>query len=83
MADDKSITSPLAWHNGGLYWPTKMLPPPVTTLQISKLELHTLIASHEYTAKIHGGEQGEYHQIRASYLRHRLAELTIAPGPPA
>ena len=64
------------WPEGNP-WPTKMLPPPVLTLEIAVLELEALIQHHEAMARMdhsdHDHDAGLFHEARASFLKQRLA----------
>ena len=66
----------------GKEWPASLLPPPCLTIELSVLELETLISHHdEFAVRAHrvdhNHDTGLFHEARASYMRQRLA--VIAP----
>lgn len=70
--------SKAVWPLGG-EWPAGALLPSCLTVELSVLEVETLIWHHDdFAATAHAEHDhnvGTFHQARASYLRQRLAAV--------
>lgn len=80
------MTGGTVWPPGE-EWPAGVLPPPCLTVELSALEIESLIRHHDESAAMahagHDHDAGLFHQARASYLRQRLAAVAphrLTPG---